>query len=75
VPKSLGTLVAGFKSSATGRINAWCGTSGQTVWQRNYWEHVIRNEKELAYLREYIQNNPLQWELDQLHPAYEAKNP
>ena len=38
------------------------------VWQRNYWEHVVRNEAELASLREYIRNNPAQWELDRLNP-------
>lgn len=39
------------------------------VWQRNYWEHIVRNEAELGHLREYICNNPAQWELDQLHPG------
>ena len=38
------------------------------LWQRNYWEHVIRHEPELNHIREYIQHNPLQWELDALHP-------
>jgi REP element-mobilizing transposase RayT len=38
------------------------------VWQRNYWEHVIRNDASLKRIREYIQNNPARWAEDQLHP-------
>ena len=34
------------------------------VWQRNYYEHIIRNEAELSAVREYITNNPQQWTLD-----------
>jgi len=39
------------------------------LWQRNYWEHVIRNDLDLHEIREYIQNNPLKWELDSLYAA------
>jgi putative transposase len=38
------------------------------LWQRNYYEHIIRNEKELSRIREYIVNNPMQWEPDIEHP-------
>jgi REP element-mobilizing transposase RayT len=38
-------------------------------WQRNYYEHVIRNEYELNKIREYIQNNPLKWDLDKENPG------
>jgi len=38
------------------------------LWQRNYYEHVIRTEKELNQIREYIVNNPMQWELDTENP-------
>ncbi len=39
------------------------------LWQRNYWEHVVRNERELHRIREYISTNPAKWELDRLyHP-------
>ncbi len=37
------------------------------LWQRNYWEHVIRNERELYAYQEYILNNPLQWHFDELN--------
>jgi REP element-mobilizing transposase RayT len=69
-PKSLGSFVAGFKSAVTKRINEQRGTPGVPVWQRNYYEHIIRNDADLRRIREYIVNNPLKWELDQLHPNH-----
>ncbi|MGH7961345.1 MAG: hypothetical protein ACRERD_05905, partial [Candidatus Binatia bacterium] len=48
---------------------AWVSFPGR-LWQRNYYEHVIHNEKELHNLRQYILNNPLQWALDQENPAF-----
>jgi len=68
-PKSLGSFIAGFKSSVTKKINHLRGIPGQPVWQRNYYEHVIRNEIDLEETREYIQNNPLKWLEDENHPA------
>jgi hypothetical protein len=56
--------MAGFKSSVTRRINKSQGDAKQPVWQRNYYEHVIRNEDELERIQEYIINNPLRWHLD-----------
>ena len=41
---------------------------GAPFWQRNYWEHIIRNEASLNRIREYIENNPARWAEDQLHP-------
>jgi REP element-mobilizing transposase RayT len=49
-------------------INRLRNTPGNPVWQRNYYEHVIRTEKELNQIREYMVNNPMQWELDTEHP-------
>jgi hypothetical protein len=40
-----------------------------SIWQRNYYEHVIRNEESLNRIREYIMNNPLQWEFDRENPS------
>lgn len=68
-PKFIGSLMAGFKSSVTKRINALRNTSGQPVWQRNYHDHIIRNETDLDRVCEYIQNNPLEWELDENNPV------
>jgi REP element-mobilizing transposase RayT len=69
-PKSLGAFVAGFKSVVTKRINEHRATPGQPVWQRNYYEHIIRNEAALAHLRAYIHNNPLKWALDNDNPNH-----
>jgi len=66
--KPLGRLVGAFKTVSTKRINEMRGTPGAVFWQRNYWEHVIRNDADLARIREYIQNNPARWMDDQLHP-------
>ncbi len=49
-------------------INELRKTPGVPVWQRNYYEHVIRNEDDLKMVREYIQNNPLKWALDEENP-------
>jgi putative transposase len=63
-PRSLGSLVGGFKSAVTKRINEGRQTPRLPVWQRNYHDHIIRDEDDLNRIREYISNNPLKWELD-----------
>ncbi len=62
--RSLGALIAGFKVAAAKRINVLRGTPGRPVWQRNYYERIVRNEAELAAFRQYISDNPLEWDLD-----------
>jgi REP element-mobilizing transposase RayT len=63
--KSLGALVAGFKSAATKNINELRGTPGAPVWQRSFYDRVIRDETRLNQARQYIEANPAQWALDQ----------
>ena len=58
-----------FKMNSSKRINLLRNTPGISVWQRSYYEHIIRDEEELARVQEYIQNNPLHWELDKENPA------
>lgn len=41
---------------------------GQTLWQRNYFEHIVRNDRDLDRIREYIQTNPMRWTLDRENP-------
>jgi putative transposase len=65
---SLGAIVGNFKSVTARRINRIRHTPGLDVWQRNYYEHIIRNERALQRIREYIINNPLQWNLDIENP-------
>lgn len=52
----------------TRRINKLCNTPGTPVWQRNYFEHIIRSNKALDTIRRYILNNPTRWELDRYYP-------
>ncbi len=66
-PGSIGAIIGQFKSVATKRINVRRGTPGLPVWQRNYYERVLR-EDELDHVRAYIRNNPAQWEMDAENP-------
>ncbi|MCA1746707.1 MAG: transposase [Bacteroidales bacterium] len=74
LPGTVGRIVQAFKSITTHEYiqgvkqNGWTSFCGK-LWQRNYWEHIVRNETELIRIREYIRNNPAQWELDKLHPS------
>ena len=67
-PDSLGAIIAGFKSAATKRINAHRNHPGLPVWQRNYHDRIIRNDRQLHATRQYIQNNPQNWHDDENHP-------
>ena len=60
----LSEIVRGFKTFSSRRINVLRCTPDASVWQRNFYECVIRNERELFEIQEYIQNNPLKWDLD-----------
>jgi len=66
---SLGNVVAYFKYQTTKTINAMRQTPAIPVWQRNYYEHIIRDVESLDRIREYIANNPLQWALDRENPG------
>jgi REP element-mobilizing transposase RayT len=63
-PRSLSSLIAGFKSTATKRINAIRNTPSAPVWQHNYHERIIRNEEALHNIRRYIIDNPQRWTED-----------
>ena len=64
---SLGAIVRAYKSAATYAINAARQTRGMVVWQRNYYEHIIRNDADLNRIRKYIAENPLKWAEDDLY--------
>jgi REP element-mobilizing transposase RayT len=64
VAGSVAVIVGQFKSVVTKTINRERGTPGANVWQRNYYDRVIRNDQELNRIREYIRNNPNQWAED-----------
>jgi len=67
---TLGDILRAFKSISAIAVNRLLGRSGRSLWQRNYYEHIVRNENELARIREYIVNNPTQWALDRENPSY-----
>jgi putative transposase len=62
---NLGIIVRTFK----GAVKKWCNENGYKhfKWQKNYYEHIIRNEKDLFHIRSYIELNPLKWELDEYY--------
>ena len=66
---TLGNMVAFFKYQSTKRINAKRQSGIQKIWQRNYYEQIIRNEKLLLQIRQYIRNNPLNWDSDDENPS------
>jgi REP-associated tyrosine transposase len=65
---SLGALIASFKTHGAIPINRLRSTPGTPVWQRNYYEHVIRSEDDLLRVREYIRDNPAKWDEDPENP-------
>ncbi len=70
---ALGKIIAYFKYQSTKHINQHHDTPGTRIWQRNYHDHIIRDDPDLQRLRQYIQDNPMKWALDQLHPDNPSK--
>jgi len=60
-PGSLSAIIQNFKSITTRKINRIRHAQGTHLWQRNYWEHIIRDENELNRIRHYIINNLRKW--------------
>ena len=71
---TLSEVVRGFKTFSARRINQLLDRTGSPVWQRNYYEHVIRDENTLAAVREYIVNNPAKWAKDTDNPRNYSKH-
>ena len=65
--KSIGAMVRGYKSSVTTQINILRNSPQFPVWQRNYYEHIIRNDESYETIKNYILNNPSNWINDQLY--------
>ncbi len=70
VQGSLSTIIRSFKSACSKRINELRKTPGSQVWQSLFFEHIIRNDKELYEIRKYIEFNPLNWEDDEYNKLY-----
>ncbi len=68
--KTIGSVVRGYKIGVTKWFRKNMENEfpiGQSIWQRNYWEHIIRNEKSYQKISEYIINNPLNWKEDKFY--------
>lgn len=63
--QTVGAIVRGYKSAVTRQLNA-LGLKGK-LWQRNYYEHIIRNQKAYDNISAYIINNPAKWDADKFH--------
>jgi REP element-mobilizing transposase RayT len=67
IPRSIGSIVKGFKIGVT----KWCraNTNIKNVWQRNYHDHVIRNQQSYETIADYIISNPSKWKDDKFFKA------
>ena len=61
----MGAIIQNFKSITSRKINKLSGKSEEPIWQRNYYEHIIRNEQDLLAITDYIMTNPLNWAKDE----------
>jgi putative transposase len=66
---TLSNIIGYFKYQSTKRINELRNSPGAPLWQRNFFEHVIRADSSLNRIREYICTNPERWELDRNNPG------
>ncbi|GAB6099399.1 transposase [Halanaerocella petrolearia] len=66
---TLSTIIGSYKSAVTKKTNQIRNTPGNSIWQRNYYDRIIRSEDELNRIGTYIRQNPLKWELDNNSPV------
>jgi REP element-mobilizing transposase RayT len=64
---SLGAIIGQFKSAVSKR-------AGRAVWQRNYYDHIIRDDRDLDRIREYIATNPVRWSVDRENPRHTGED-
>lgn len=71
-PKSLGSFIAGFKASVTSRAGRELNSAN--IWQCNYYEHIIRDQKDYERIAGYILANPVNWSNDEENPILAIKS-
>ena len=69
IPGSIGAIVQNYKSLTTRKINMILRTKNKAIWQRNYYEHIIRDENDFSRIVDYIQNNPISWVDDVMYSS------
>jgi REP-associated tyrosine transposase len=72
---SVGAIIGQFKSRVTKRAKALGIFPDSPLWQRNYYDHIIRDEEDLSRIREYIYSNPQSWYEDDNNPTIFEKSP
>jgi putative transposase len=72
VRQGIPEILRALKSFSSRWINEFRGTPGVAVWQRNYYEHIIRDEEALSRIQEYILTDPLSWWCDRENPAADS---
>lgn len=74
--ESISSVIRSYKAIVTKQINKICNTKGlSVVWQSRYYEQIIRDENALLTIRNYINNNPLNWDTDQENPKINQYQP
>jgi REP element-mobilizing transposase RayT len=67
--ETLSNIIGAFKTTAATRINQLRGTIGLPVWQKSFFDRMVRDERELTRIQKYIQHNPVKWAEDRDNPA------
>jgi hypothetical protein len=65
----LSAVVGAFKSISTIEVNRLLGQSGVRLWQRSFYDHIIRDDRDAERMQGYIESNPGMWEADRENPA------
>ena len=68
IPGSIPTIVRSFKSAASKRARESGLAIGESIWQRGYFEHIVRNTDEYVEIANYIRLNPVRWEIEKNNP-------
>jgi len=68
-PRSMASIIAQFKASAARRVNEMLQSPAAPMWQRNYYQHIIRSDRELIRIRKYVATNSLHWPFDPENPS------
>ena len=67
--ETLSHIIGAFKTTGATRVNKLRGQIGMAVWQKSFYDRIIRNDRELERIRQYIRNNPIRWEEDRDNPT------
>ena len=67
--ETLSHIIGAFKTTGATLVNKLRGQMGIAVWQKSFYDRIVRNERELERIQEYIRNNPIKWEEDRDNPA------